>query len=336
MAGLNPNYLTLSDVAKQTHNQELIPMVDEIGKATTFLNSFTWRQASDALRDVTGKITAYPEAEWTGLDLGTKAKKGNWTQVEEGLGMVEIWTEINEKTYEVSPFKEATRWRNDAVAMRSCGMEAEKGILYGNPNNNKNTILGFMPRFNKVTDHHRMAGGAKYDYCTLSCGGTTANSQSSILLVAKGGMAPSLIYPRYKENNGLVYRHWDFENALDGQGGNVRIAKSQIAMTLGLSIADTRTAVRIANIECGNSTSEGKIADALYEAFASIPAEYKNSVEIWTTADVILAMRKAYDGKVSPVTYADAVHKNAIGDIMFDNFIIHECGQMLDTEAVVS
>lgn len=337
MAGLNaPEYMTLTDVAKQCHNQELLNMVDQIGHATTLLNAMPWKQSSDALRDVTGVITAYPEAEYVGLDLGTKAKKANWTQKEEGLAMLEIWTETNEKTYQVSPNGDMIRWNNDSLAMKSVGMLAEEGLVYGNPANNQNHFLGFMPRFNKVTDFKRVSGGAKYDYCTLSCSGNTANSQSSILLVAKGGMAPQLLYPRYSANNGLVYRHWDFENTKDELGGNVRTAKSQIAMTLGLSIADTRTAVRIANVETTDATSVGKIADALYEAFAAIPREYRNSVEIYTTPAVILALRKTYANRVQPATYPDAIYRNAIGDILFDNFVIKQCDSMVDTEGVVA
>ena len=115
MAGLaNPNYLTLSEVAQMCHNQEIVPMVDEIGKATRLFSEMRWRQASDAMRDVTGKVTKYPDTKWVGLDLGAKASKGAWTQVSEGLAQLESWSEINEKTYDVSPQKDRVRWENDS------------------------------------------------------------------------------------------------------------------------------------------------------------------------------------------------------------------------------
>lgn len=341
MPGLtNPNYLTLSEVAQMTHNQEIVSMVDEIGKSTTLFNAMGWKQASDAMRDVTGKVTKYPTSQWVGLDLGVKASKGSWTQAEEGLAMLESWSEINEKTYNVSPNKDQTRWMNDQLHIRQLGMDAETGLLYGNPSVNAAMPLGFLPRFAQITNKDRIAkvGGEKVEYCTLSAEGTTANGQSSILLVAKGPNAPTLLYPRYKENNGMVFRHFDFENDKDEAGGNIRIAKSQFQITFGLSIADPRTAVRIANVDPNVAASIGVVRDALYEAFAAIPKLYRSSVEIYTTSDVILALRKKYANLVQPITYnaQTAMANNAYGDIYFDGILLHECEQMLTTEAIVA
>jgi len=338
MAGISaPNYLTLSDVAKQCHNQELVAMVDEFDKPTTLFSAMPWKQATDSLRDVSGKVTKYPTARFVGLDMGVKADKGSWTQTEEGLAMLESWAEINEKTYNVSPHKEATRWENDRMHIRAMAIAAEEGLLYGNPGLDPAQPLGFMPRFIKITDFKRMASGVQYDFCTLSAGGSKANEESSILIIARGGMAPTLLYPRYQENNGLMYRHFDFENTKDINGGNVRVAKSQFQITFGLSVRDTRTAVRLANIDTTSSTSIGNIRDGLFEAVAAIPKEYKSSIEMYTTKKVILELRKNYAALVNPVTYsAEGLGKNSYGDIMFDGFIIHECESMLDTEAVVS
>lgn len=332
-----PDYLTLTDIGKMCHNGEIVPMVDEIAKATTIFNALPWRQSSDALRDVTGKVTKYPTAQFVGLDMGVKASKGDWKQVEEGLAMIESWSEINEKTYNVSPNKEKARWINDQMHIRALAMTAEEGLIYGNPAADPAQPLGFIARFGKVTDYERKANGKVLDYCTLSCGGTTQGAQSSILIVAKNEMGPTLLYPRYKEDNGFMYRHFDFENAKDDAGGNVRVAKSQFQVTYGLSIADTRTAVRIANIEIGNSTSEGKIKDCLYEAFEAIPKIYRGSVEIYAPSKVVLALRKAYSNLYNPVIYDPSGRgHNAIGSVFFDGMEIKTCESMLSTESVVA
>ena len=339
MAGLtNPNYLTLSEVAQMCHNQEIVPMVDEIGKSTRLFSAMRWRQASDAMRDVTGKVTKYPTTKWVGLDLGAPASKGAWTQVPEGLAQLESWSEINEKTYNVSPHKDRVRWENDQLHIRQMGMDAETGLIYGNPFVDPAQPLGFMARMNKKTDHHRMSGGVKYDYCCLDAGGSTANKQSSILMVAGGPNCPVLLYPRYQTDNGFMYRHFGFENAKDEAGGNIRVAKSQFQITFGLSIADARTVIRIANIETTANGGFDDVRDLIYEAYAAIPQIYRSSVQIFTTADVILGLRKKYANLVNPVTYdaKSAMANNAYGDIFFDGKLIQECEQMLDTEAVVA
>ena len=331
-----PKYLTMTDIAHMTHNGNIVAMVEEFQKNTSLFNTLPWKQASDTLHDVTGVVGELPTATWVGLDKGVKASKGTWEKREENIALLESWSEINEKTYKIAGHGDRARWENDRLHLLKMGLEAEEKLLYGNPVVDINQPLGFMPRMAKVTDRNAMSGGVRYQHVCLSCGGSTANGESSILLVAKGPMAPHLLYPRYKANNGLEFNAFPFENSKDDEGGNIRVAKSQFIMSFGLSIANRQSAARIANIDLTNSTSIGKIADALYEAFSSFPKEYRSSVEIWTTPGVILAMRKLYAGRVSPATYPDAIYKNAIGDVMFDNFVIRQCDSMLDTEAVVS
>ena len=198
--------------------------------------------------------------------------------------------------------------------------------------------MGFMPRMNATTDMYAMKSGVKKDYICLTAGGTTANKQSSVLLIAKGPMSPHLLYPRYKANNGIEFNAFPFENSKDSEGGNIRVAKSQFIMSFGLSIANRQTVVRIANVgTASGDTGVAGLGDLIYEAFAAIPREYRSSVEIWTSPKVVLAMRKQYSNRVTAIpSYENAVYKNAIGDVMFDNFIIKPCDSMLDTEAVVS
>lgn len=336
-----PKYLTLTDVAQMTHNGNILEFAKEFQKETSLFNTLPWKQASDALHDVTGVLGDLPDATWVGLDKGVKPSKGTWKQREENIALLESWSVTNEKTYKVSPNGDALRWQNDRLHILKMGLEAESKLLYGNPSVDINQPLGFMPRMNAVTDmdgYGTSNTSTKYNHVCLSAGGNTANKESSILLIAKGPQAPHLLYPRYKANNGIEFNAFPFENSTDDEGGYIRVAKSQFIMSFGLSIANYQSVVRIANIDTtgSGSSSISAIADKLYEAFAAMPREYRSTVEIWTTPKVILAMRKLYAGRVSPATYPDAIYKNAIGDIMFDNFVIRQCDSMLDTESVVS
>jgi hypothetical protein len=332
-----PAYVTLTDVAQMTHNGNIIEMAHEFEKHTSLFNSLPWKQSSDALHDVTGVVEEIPGGTWVGLDKGVKANKGRWGQREENIALLESWSVTNEKTYKIAPNGDAARWENDRLHIQGMALEAEEKLLYGNPQANINQPLGFMPRMNAVTDMYGMKSGAKMPHICLTAGGSTANKESSILLIAKGPMSPHLLYPRYKANNGIEFNAFPFENSLDSEGGNIRVAKSQFIISFGLSIAHRQTVVRIANVDTSSSTSIGNISDAIYEAFAAIPREYRASVDIWTSPKVILEMRKAYANRVNAIpSYDNAIYKNAIGDVMFDNFVIKSCDSMVDTEAVVS
>jgi hypothetical protein len=333
-----PNYLTLSDVAQQTHNKELLPMVQEIEKPTTLFASMGWQQSSDSLSDVTGVQGEIPHGTWVGLDRGVKANKGTWSQREEGMGLLEAWSEVNEKTMSVSPNPDALRWENDQMHLQGMGEDAEFALLYGNPLQNPNTFLGFMPRFGYCTDWEGniLAGehqGENSPFICIDAGGAEGKPLSSILLVASGApQGPRLIYPRYKENNGIVFRHFPFENTLDAEGGNIRVAKSQFMIMMGLKIPHRRSVIRIANIDPTDATVIEGLSNKLYEAFEAMPLGMKGSVNIYTTGHVTLAMRKSFNERVMPAKNADAVAKNAIGDVNFDNFILQRCYSMLGTE----
>jgi len=332
-----PAYITLTDVAQMTHNGNIVAMAEEFQKHTSLFNSLPWKQSSDALHDVTGVVEEIPGGTWVGLDKGVKANKGRWGQREENIALLESWSITNEKTYKISPNGDHARWENDRLHIQGMALEAEEKLLYGNPEADINQPLGFMPRMNAVTDMYGVKSGVKMPYICLTAGGSTANGESSILLVAKGPMSPHLLYPRYKANNGIEFNAFPFENSLDSEGGNIRVAKSQFIISFGLSIAHRQTVVRIANVDTSSSTSIGNISDAIYEAFAAIPREYRSSVDIWTTPKVVLEMRKNYANRVNAIpSYDNAIYKNAIGDVMFDNFVIKSCDSMVDTEAVVS
>ena len=336
-----PNYLTLSDVAQQTHNKELLPMVQEVVKPTTIFGDMPWQQASDSLSDVTGIQGDIPHGTWVGLDKGVKANKGTWKQREEGMGLLEAWAEVNEKTMSVSPNPNRLRWENDSMHLQGMGEDAEFALLYGNPLQNPNTFLGFMPRFGYCTNWEGdiLAGehqGENSPFICIDAGGAEGKPLSSILMIANAAQGPSLIYPRYKADNGIVYRHFDYENALDSEGGNIRVAKSQFMIMMGLKIPNRRSVIRIANIDTTDADCVNGLSNKLYEAFEAFPLMMKSSVNIYTTGNVTLAMRKQFNERVQPTKNSDAVPKNAIGDVNFDNFYLKRCYSMLNTEGHVA
>lgn len=331
-----PKYLTLTDVAQMTHNGNILEFAKEFQKETSLFQTLPWKQSSDMLHDQTGVLGELPTPTWTGLDKGVKPSKGTWKKREENIALVESWSITNEKTYQVSPNGDALRWQNDRLHILAMGLDAEEKLLYGNPDVDENQPLGFMPRMNVLTDRHAMKSGVRQKHVCLSCGGSTAGKQSSILFVGRGPMAPHLLYPRYKANNGITFNAFPFENDKDSEGGYIRTAKSQFIMMFGLSIANYQSVGRIANVDTSDSTSVAMIADAMYEMFSAFPKEYRSSVSIWAPANVILAIRKLYAGRVSPATYKDAIYPNAIGDVLFDSFLIHQCDSMLETEDVVA
>lgn len=334
-----PNYLTFADVAAATHNEDLVPVVDEVTKRVTMWNDAPWKASSDMLRDIGGREGDPPRGTWVAVDEGAKPNKGSQEKYAEELGMIESWSKSLKKTMDISPHDKELRWREDRRHLRGLGLDLEEGLLYGNRNQDPRKFLGFMPRFTKVTDIDGVAGDNEYPFITLSAGGNNANGMSSLLLVYwDEDEGAHLIYPSHKKDNGMEFTAYPYVAETQPDGTILEVAKTKYACTAGLGIANRKSVIRIANIDLNSqnpTTALGNLEAAIYDAFAAMPVDFQSRAMLYANNRVISFMRKGYAGRVVPARYADAVPKNAIGDVMFDSFVVRRCDSMLATEAKV-
>ena len=341
MPRVNPASLTLSDYAMLHHNQQLLPMIQEVETSVTLLNTIPFKEASDTLEDVTGIKGDIPYATWVGLDKGVKANKGNWDQRKEGLANLESLAEFNRKVQKIAPNAEVARWENDQGHIEGMAQTAEKGILYGNPYSDPNQPLGIFPRFSLLTDRHGIYTlGSKEkqaDYVTIDAGGGSSadGKMSSIILMAYGAGTPRLLYPRYSKDIGMAMdlgTRWDW--VTDTEGGSREILRDHFQWMLGLSIADRKTVVRIANIDTTDTTCLTGLTKKIFEAFTVFKPQHRGSVRMFTTSEVILQLRGLRDSekRANVFTERDTSPKNLYNPIDFGGYVLEECYNMLDTE----
>ena len=253
--------------------------------------------------------------------------------------MIEGWSKSLKKTMDLSPNDKELRWREDRRHLRGLGLDLEEGLLYGNRNQDPRKFLGFMPRFSKVTDIDGIAGDNEHPFITLSGGGNNANGMSSLLLVYwDEDEGAHLIYPSHKKDNGMEFTAYPYVAETQPDGTIIEVAKTKYACTAGLGIANRKSVIRIANIDVNADdkvTALGNLEAAIYDAFAAMPVDFQSRAMLYANNRVISFMRKGYAGRVSPARYADAVPKNAIGDVMFDSFVVRRCDSMLATESKI-
>jgi len=339
MARVNPASLTLSDYAQLHHNQQLLPMIQEVASEVTLLNTIPMKEASDTLQDVTGIKGDIPYGTWVGLDKGVKANKGNWEQRKEGLANLESLAEFNRKVQEVAPDAEVARWENDQGHIEGMAHTAEKGILYGNPYSDPNQPLGIFPRFNILTDRHGIytvsAKEKDAGYVTLDAGGKKDGAMSSIILMSYGNGCPKLLYPRYSKDIGMkmdLGNRWQW--LTDSEGGKREVLYDHFQWMLGLSIADRKTVVRIANIDTTDTTCLEGLTNKIFEAFTVFKPQHRASVRMFTTSEVILQLRELRDSekRANVFTERDTYPKNLYNPVNFGGYVLEECYNMLDTE----
>lgn len=336
-----PDYLTFADVAAATHNEDLVPVVDEILHRTTIWNDAPWKSSSDMLRDIGGREGAPPRGTWVGVDEGAKPNKGSMEKYAEELGMIEAWSQSLKKVMDIAPHDKELRWREDRRHLRGLGLDLEEALLYGNRNQDPRKFQGFMPRLNKLTDIDGIAtvGGEELPFITLDAGGGNGAGMSSLLLVYWDvDEGAHLLYPSYKPDNGMEFVPYGYRAETQPDGTILEIAKTKYACTVGLGVANRKSVVRVANIDTAAVDQKAALAGlegAIYDAFAAMPTDFQSRATLYANNRVISMLRKGFAGRVVPARYEDSVPKNAIGDVMFDSFIVRRCDSMLSAESRV-
>lgn len=334
------DYITFADVAAATHNEDLVPVVEEVSKRVTMWNDAPWKASSDMLRDIGGREGDPPRGTWVAPDEGAKPNKGSMEKYAEELGQIESWSTSRKKIMALAPNPKELRWREDRRHLRGLGFDLEEALLYGNRNQDPRKFEGFMPRFGKLTDIDGVAGDEQLPFITLDAGGKNAAGMSSLLLVYwDTDEGAHLMYPSHKPDNGMEFVAYPYVAETQPDGTIIEVAKTKYACTAGLGIANRKSVIRIANIDTAaadlSATLRG-LESAIYDAFAAMPIDFQGRATLYANNRVISMMRKGYAGRVIPAKYIDAPPKNAIGDVMFDSFVIRRCDSMLHTESKVS
>lgn len=336
-----PDYMTFADVAAATNNGDLVPVVEEVVRATTMWNDAPWKASSDMLRDIGGREHEPPRGTWVTPDEGALPNKGSMEKYTEELGIIEGWSKTLKKMADLSPNEKEMRWREDKRHFKGIGFDLEECLVYGSRLDNPRKFDGIIPRFSKITDIDGVAGDDQLPFITINGGGTSQTGMSSILMVhwdVDEGV--HLLFPKYKKDSGMEFIPYPFTAETQPDGTILEIAKSKYSATAGLGIANRRSVVRVANIDQSLTGSDmiahlSTLEAAIYDAFAAIPKDFQSGVKLYANARVINLLRKGFAGRVSPATYQDAIPKNAIGDVQFDSFIIRRCDSMLTTESKV-
>lgn len=325
-------YRTLSEMAMGLGNPDITNIVDEITKTTAIVPDASFIEASGMLDHTGMRKLSLPENAWVTVDEGGTASKGHKELYTDKLGIIESWQVSRQKENMIAPDPQRVESEDQMDHVVSMGLDVEKTLIYGTGDTRE--FQGIMPRFTKVNKNLTEPA-----FLTLGNGGTTANKQSSVLMVVWGRGAANMLTPRYHATAGIQVTKGDWQVVME-DGKNFFEKKTQFLMMTGLSVANRYSVIRIGNIETETTgetfiTQMKNLRKNLYRAFTLLPMEFKSRVRIYAPGNVLAGLNSYYDDQVKPVTYRDAIPQNAIGDVMFDRFVLRQVDSMLGTEAVV-
>ena len=331
-----PQHITLSEIAQLETGGKISQAALEISNMTTILKDMKFYESNQIMSDIDRRITTMPKGAFTDLSEGAPVSKGSMEQFTESMAWYEDSSVYERKIQDLTgSLGDAARWEQDQLHLQSGGLEMEKILLYGNSLDPKE-FDGFLTRANRLTDMNGYLKNSTKEqnyYTTLDAGGTKSGSLASILIVGKGNMEASCIYPKNMKDcqYGLTYETYPMREVTENGKLSFQ-AYSYFRGVFGLKVKNRKSFVRIANIDYSDEACLKKLPNLIIAAVAALPSTMRSNFKIYSNKEVTVGFKQLNQSLVTPVVYDGKIMSNPVGNIYIGNSLVTQCDSMLATE----
>ena len=346
---VNENEIPIADLNAATlgGRANIANMMREFSVSLTLGADLPLRMASEKNMDVGTYVDPWEYNKYSGLtdlDSGEKiAKMGTYARTDlMGMRSSAIQYRIKQKMFGGPGFM-AEVTRQLALRLEAIGLDDEHDLFYADAEADPRTYLGLYPRFSRLTDEdgYIKTGtdqGKVSKYVTLSGGGSTSGSLSSLWVIIPGAYdGVCRIYPNGTDFNGAVQfdeGHWE---TVEADGEATRKKTDLFYLTSGVAIMDRRSCVRIANVDVSSDANIKNLEKAIYQAFTVIPAEKAGRARIYCSPKIVPALKMYYNNKVQAVTYEGGKPHNVTGDFEIPGVgVFRQCMHITAAESSVA
>lgn len=241
MAALPTTYGSLIDIAKSLDpDGTTADVVEMLKKEVPILEYMPFMAGNLETGHRHTVRTGLPEATWRRLYEYVQPSKSQKVQVDDTCGMLEAFTEVDEKLIELAGAAgPAYRKDEDMAYAVGMGHQVAETMVYGNGNSSPAKFTGLAPRYNSLS--------AQNADNIIDAGGTGSDN-TSVWLLVPGKKRVHGIYPK-NTKAGISMKDLGVETKTDSSGGLLRVYRSQLKWDCGLVVADWRYVARACNIK---------------------------------------------------------------------------------------
>lgn len=267
MTTLSNTKLTLLDWALRLDPDGKVPKIVELlAQRNDILMDVPFKEGNLPTGHRTTVRTGLPQVFWRLLNQGVQPSKSTSAQIDEGIGMLEAWSEVDQKLAELNGNVGAFRLSEAQAFLEAMNNEAVSTMFYGNSSVSPEQFNGLSVRYSSLSANNGQ---------NIVDGKGVGSDNTSIWLVGWGENTIHGIFPKGSKA-GLV--HMDrgletVENAGGVTGAKMLAYRELYQWNLGLALKDWRYVSRVANIDVSNLVSESSNADltkAMIKAFHRI------------------------------------------------------------------
>lgn len=233
-----------------------------------------------------------PAATWRKLNYGVKPTKSKSIQVDDTIGMLEDYGEVDKDLADLNGNSAAFRLSEDTPHIESMGQTMAETFFYGDTDTNPERFLGLSPRYGTLDiaadkpNATVQSGQLKH---VVDFGGTA--NLTSLWLITLGEQAVHGIYPKGSKA-GLMMEDKGQKTLYDANGGRYEGYRSHYQWKMGIVVRDWRFVVRIANIDVttlDTAAEQEKLYKAMIKALHTVP-QFNAGRQIFYAGAAVAAM----------------------------------------------
>jgi hypothetical protein len=331
MPTLSSNALTLADWAKRVDPDGKVPSIVELLSQTNeVLDDMLFVEGNLPTGHRTSVRTGLPSIAWRLLNQGVQPSKSTTAQIDEGIGIMEAWSEVDKDLALLNGNTAQFRLSEAQAFIEGMNQEMASTLFYGNSSVDPEEFTGLALRYGDLS--------ATNSSHILDAGGVGADN-SSVWLVCWGPQTVHGIFPKGSRAGLMHEDHGEVtvETSTGIAGTRLRAFQDQWQWKVGLALRDWRFAVRIANIDISALVggSGADLINLMIKAMHRVPSMSMGRCAFYMNRTCIqqLDIQRRDDVAAAGMTY-----KEVDGKLIphFRGVPIRKVDALVETEAVVS
>ena len=277
-----------------------------------------------------------PVPTWRKLNYGVRPTKSNTAQVDDTIGMLEAYSEVDKDLAMLNGNTAEFRMSEDTPHLEGMSNTMAQTLFYGDTATDPERFLGLSPRYDDLALAGKPDAQVESAHLphVIDNGGTGADL-TSLWYIVWGENTVHGIYPK-GSMAGLHSQDLGEITLQDNDGGRFQGYRSHYQWKLGLSVRDWRYIVRVANIDLSaldDATAQKNLYRDMIKAMHAVPSAGTNRGTFYCGAAVSAMLDLAAVDKAN----ASLGMKEVFGEevLAFRRRPIRECDAILETETEI-
>jgi hypothetical protein len=330
--------LNMADWAKRMDpNGDTATIVELLLQTNDILLDMPMMESNGPVSHRTTVRTGLPTPVWRRLNGGVQPSKSTTAQLDETIGMLEDYCEIDKALADLNGNTAEFRLTEAQATMEALNQSVAQTLFYGDTAVNPERFLGLAPRFSTIS-------GANNGQNIIS-GAGSGSVNTSVWLVIWGANSVHGIFPKGSKagithlDKGVV----TVEQVAGIGQSRMEAYREWWQWKVGIALRDWRYVVRVCNIDTTNlvndSGSQADLLKLMNRTLDRVPSFYGKAA-FYANRTVRSMLRvQALDKSQNAISAEDALDQfgNPIrGSMKFMGIPVRLCDMILNTEATIS